>query len=156
MNFKYVLLICSLFVCSFALNAQEKKNSSSDFDLAKFKKERAAYFTKELNLTDSEAKAFIPLLDEFMAKKYSINKDYRRQIKEIRRKTTKVTDVEYTNSTDAFLDAKIKEAELQKEYYKRFMKILPAEKIYKLQFVEVDFMKQALERHRQGKHHRGR
>jgi len=156
MRIKYILLVLSLFIGSVVLNGQDKKGNSSSFDIDKFKKERAAYFTKELNLTDVEVKAFIPLLDEFMSKKYSINKDYRKQIKDIRRKTTKVTDAEYTSSTDAFLDAKIKEAELQKEYYKKFMKILPAEKVYKLQFVEVDFMKQALENHRQKHKHRGR
>lgn len=145
MRTKVILIITTIFIGLISLNAQDKGNQSSDFD--RLKKERAIYFTQKLNLSDSEAKSFIPLLDEFLTKKYTINKDYRRLVKTIRKKNNKITDAEYTTCTEKFLDSKIKEAELQKEYYKKFMKILPADKVYKLQFVEVDFMKQVLEKH---------
>lgn len=123
-------------------NHQHKK-----FDKESFIKDRADFFTKELNLTNEEAKNFIPMLNEFMEKKFEINRDARKARIKIRESKA---DATYKAASDAFLDAKIKEAQLQKEYYLKFEKVLPIQKVFKLSRVETNFMQKVIQEHRQG------
>lgn len=149
---KIILLFVMLLSGFLALNGQEN-DPECGFDVTKFKADRAEYFTKELKLTPEQVKTFIPMLDEFMAKKFNVNKDSRVQAHNLRGKKT-ITDVDYQKATEAFLDAKLKEAELQKEYYKKFATVLSAQQVYVFPRIEMNFMRKALDKNRQN--HRGR
>lgn len=149
---KYLLLLITLFTFSLTtVQAQnEQGNTKKGFDREAFVKDRADFFIKALELSDAETKEFIPLLNEFMEKKFEINRDARKTRSKI--KTSK-TDATYKAALDALLDAKIKEAEVQKEYYLKFEKILPVQKVFKMSKVEIDFMHKIVEDHQ--KRHRG-
>lgn len=150
---KNLILIFTLFsICLFSMQAQNQNrnrenNQHKKFDKESFIKDRADFFTKELNLTSEEARNFIPMLNEFMEKKFEINRDARKARMKIRESKT---DATYKAASDAFLDAKIKEAQLQKEYYLKFEKVLPIQKVFKLSRVETNFMQKVIQEHRQG------
>lgn len=139
------IILFLLLTCFISLNAQERKGGG--FDIEKFKKTRSDFFIKELDLTPAQAKLFIPLLDELMEKKYLLNRDVRRDHRALNQKAAK-TDSEYYKSIDLALDARIKEAQLQKEYMQKMKAIIPAEKLYKYHHVEMKFMEQALKQNR--------
>lgn len=146
MNKMKKILLPVLFLLGFVTLGAQEKGHNCKFDTGGFKTERAEYFTKELKLTENQAQQFIPMLDEFMTKKFQVNKDAREKSYQLRKKTAK-TETDYRQATEAFLDAKLKEAQLQKEYYKKFETVLSAEQIYSFSRVEMNFMRMSLKNH---------
>lgn len=140
---KYLLLLI-LVIATFSVNAQQRKHGKK-FDYEKFKKERADFIIKEVGLTNQEAKAFMPLCEELMRKKFELNRDVRKQRRDLNKKASK-TDKDYETVIDMSIDNKAKEAQLEKEYYKRFKKVLSPQKIYKYQRAEMKFMKRTVKK----------
>lgn len=133
-----ILLFLGLSI--FFVDAQNRGRS---FDLEKFKEERAQYFIREIGLTPTEAKIFIPLCNELMEKKFQINRSVRSDVNEIRQQD-RLTDRDYIKITDDAVEVKLKEALLEKEYHQKFKKILPPEKLYKYQIAELKFMRRVV------------
>jgi len=129
------------------LSAQQGENNRKKFDIEKFKKEKAEFLSKEIGLTDMEAKAFIPLVNELVDKKFQLNKSIRGEIKPLRSKKGK-TEADYKKLIEASYELRIKELELDKEYYIKFQKVLSAEKIYKYQKAETKFMRNMVGNHK--------
>ncbi len=150
MKLKIALILTLLLCFTFSINAQDRQRRG-DFDFEAMKKEKAEYLTKELNLTDAEAKAFLPLEIEFMAKKYEVNREARKETRELKRKENK-TEADYKRITQLNLESEQKESQLQIEYYKKFAEILPAQKIEKYRVADFKFKEELLKRHRT--HHR--
>lgn len=150
-NILILTLLMSLFL-SMAVQAQDNRQRRS-FDIEALKREKAEFLTKELNLTDAEVKAFLPLESELTVKKFELYRDARNQTRELRRKKDK-TDADYQQITKANLEAERKESELQIEYFKKFSKVLPAEKVEKYRAADLKFKEAALKRHRE-QHRKG-
>lgn len=150
---KYLILLFTLFSISLLSTQAQNRHGGNQgqrkFDKEAFVKKRTDFFTKELELTNEEVKNFIPLFNEFMEKKFEISREARRARNKIK---TSNTDATYKAAMDAFLDSKIKEAELQKEYYQKFQKVLPIKKVFKLSSVEVDFMQKVISEHKRERH----
>lgn len=139
------IILSIVFLLGYLSLIGQNKDPKCSFDVTKFKADRAEYFTKELELTPEQVEAFLPLLDEFMTKKFRVNKESRIKAYELKRKENK-TDADYEQATEAYLEAKIKEAELQKEYYKRFGTFLSPKQVYKFSPVEISFMRKVVNR----------
>lgn len=137
---KLVFLLGFTFV--FMLNVQGQDNKK--FDIERFKKERIDFLIKEIGLTNQESKVFIPLCDELMSKKFELNREIRRKGREVRQKGTRATAADYESLNDQTMDNKIKEAQLDKEYYQKFKTVLSPEKIYKYQRAESKFMRRTV------------
>ena len=153
MKSKNILILTLLisFVFSVTLNAQDRPKRT--FDVEALKKEKAEFLKKELNLTDAEAKAFLPIESELTEKKFEIYREARAKTRDLRRKKDK-TDADFQKITQSNLEAERKELELQEEYYKKFSKVLSAEKVAKYRAADIKFKEAALKRHRE-QHHRG-
>lgn len=144
MQHKNILLLVVLSIFSyFPLSAQEHSHSGG-FDIEAFKKKRAAFIIEKANLTDAEAKAFIPLTNELMDKRFELNRSIRKESRELRKKDKK-TNADYERILDASSTVKIKEAQLEQEYLQKFKKVLSAEKIYKYKQAEADYMKEMVD-----------
>ncbi|MFV0467851.1 MAG: hypothetical protein ACK5MK_02865 [Dysgonomonas sp.] len=137
---KLVFLLSFTFV--FMLNVQGQDNKK--FDIERFKKERIDFLIKEIGLTNQESKVFIPLCDELMSKKFELNREIRRKGREVRQKGARATAADYESLNDQTMDNKIKEAQLDKEYYQKFKTVLSPEKIYKYQRAESKFMRRTV------------
>ena len=139
------LLLLALFAINMPIDAQRGKGDKphGKFDVERFKEKRAEYFKREVGLTDEEAKAFLPLTEELLKKKFEANRQIRTEAKDLKQKNNK-TDAEYDALLEKILDSKIKEAELEKEYFKKYRKILSAEKLYKYINAERRFMKEVI------------
>lgn len=69
---------------------------------------------------------------------YEAGRECRKFSREVRMKDHP-TEADYNRVIDECLEVKIKEAELEKEYYEKFRKILSPEKLYKYRDAEFKF-----------------
>lgn len=146
MRLKSILILFLLICLTFSVNAQNR-HGRGKFDFEALKKEKADFLIKELQLTDAETKAFIPIESEFMTKKYEINRDARRETRMLKRKENK-TDADYKRITQLNLESEKKESELQIEYFKKIEKVLPAQKVEKYRSVDLKFKEMILQRYK--------
>lgn len=153
MKSKSILIFILLASLGFSVTVDAQDRPRRPFDVEALKKEKAEFLKKELNLTAEEEKNFLLLEAEFTQKKFDVYRDARMKTRELRRKKDK-TDADYQKITQANLEAEKKEAELQIEYFKKFSKVLPAEKVEKYRAADLKFKEAALKRHRE-QHHRG-
>ncbi len=119
------------------VNAQ-KPQEQKFFDREAFESKRNAFITAEVGLTPEEAASFIPLCNEMQKKKFEAGKECRKRDREIR-KAKEIGDQMYKDVLDICLESRIKEAEIEKEYYTKFQTILSPQKIYKYRCAEMKF-----------------
>lgn len=117
--------------------AQDKKQEKH-FDREAFLARRNAFITAEVGLTPEEAAQFIPLCNELREKMFEAGRECRKFSKKVRKKE-KLTAADYTKAIDECLDVRLREAQLEKEYYEKFKKILSPEKLYKYRDAESKF-----------------
>ena len=164
---KYVFLAIAISIASFfGVSAQEKKGKDSPNRqermeqreeerkkrFEEFKAKRVAYITGELNLTEKEAQAFWPICNELQEKKFELHRANREEMRSIFQKIRNnepVSDEEYVKIIRANAEIKVKEAELDKLYFERMIKILPVEKVFKYQRAEQRFAQQIIENTRE-------
>ena len=160
---KYVFLAIMISIASLlSMSAQEKKGKNTpekqermaqrDEERKKqfeeFKAKRVAYITGELNLTEKEAQVFWPVCNELQEKKFELHRANREEMQPIFQKIRNnepVSDEEYVKMIRANAEIKVKEAELDKLYFERMIKILPIEKVFKYQRAEQRFAQQMIE-----------
>ena len=131
---KIFITIFASFSMLFIIDARAQE--AKRFDRAAFEAKRNAYITAEVGLTPEEAAEFIPLSDEFRDKKMEVGREARKLERSLGEHPT---EADYRKVLDANVDVRIKEAELEKEYYSKFLKVISAEKLYKYKKAEVRF-----------------
>ncbi len=146
MKAKSILVLFLVFCFSFSINAQD--DGRRGFDIEAVKKEKAEFLKKELNLTDAEANAFLPLEAEFTQKKFAVNREARRETRELKRKENK-TDADYKRITQLNLESEQRSTQLQVEYYKKFSQVLSAEKVERYRVADQKFNEKLVETHQQ-------
>ncbi|WP_165156279.1 hypothetical protein [Parabacteroides sp. ZJ-118] len=134
---------------SFDATAQERKGQGR-FDREAFEARRNAFITADIGLTPEEAAQFIPLCNELRQKKFEAGRACRKLSKEIRHKENP-TDADYNKVIDECLDAGVREAQLEKEYFEKFRKILSPEKIYRYRDAEYRFVRDFMKSGRDNK-----
>ena len=145
----FITFVAISVLLSFNATAQEKKEQRH-FDREAFEARRNAFITAEVGLTPEEAAQFIPLCNELRQKKFEVGRQCRKLSKEIRHKENP-TDADYNKVIDECLDVEIKEAQLEKEYFERFKKILSPEKVYKYRNAEYKFVRNFMKSGRDNK-----
>ena len=116
-------------------------NVRPTFDRNDFMARRNVFIKTEINLTAEEANKFLPLENEFKSKLLEAGQDCRRLTRESQNKN-KMTDAEYRKLIDCYLETRLKEAQIEKEYYDKFKTILTPEKIYKYQQADIKFARE--------------
>ena len=108
---------------------------------SKIEAQRIAFITEVLDLSPEESQKFWPLYNEYMQKARLLNKEQKEH-----RPQRGITDEEATKSIDFFFANEQKKLTLKKNYYDKFMMILPSTKVVKLHFAENKFKKKLLKR----------
>jgi len=132
--------------------------AQSEEQIEKFKKEREAYFTEKLELTDAEAKAFWPLYNDFYNRKMKLVEDERNTYSYAHKNAENLSDEEILEVLAKAGKLKLDQLKLEEEYYQgKFLKALPAQKVLKLGKVEWDFRRHLMRELRgQGRGEQGR
>lgn len=112
-----------------------KRNVHDPAAREKIKAAHAAYITQRIELTPSEAERFWPVYREYDEKRRAV----RNEMREVRR-SQKSEEEKIAQD----LEIKQRELDLEKEYTKKFVKVIPAEKLARLRGAETDFRKMLL------------
>ena len=150
-----LIYILSLAVFLIATSGTLVAQSQEQID--KFNEERKVYFTEELELTDAESKAFWPLYEDFNNRKMKLVEDERNTWIYAHKNADNLTDKEILETLEKGYNLKVKQLELEREYYQeKFLEALPTKKVLKLGKVEWDFRRYLLHKLREdGKSRRG-
>jgi hypothetical protein len=125
--------------------AQEEKTETQKFDKQAFQARRNAYITAEVGLTADEAATFIPLDNELKQKQFDAGRECRKLNRESRSQET-LSDKAYIILIDCNIETRLKEAQLEQEYYEKFKQILSPSKLYKYQQADFKFMREFMRR----------
>jgi len=136
---RYVLLI--FFATAIISAVAGQTNVRQTFNRETFEKRRNTFIITEAGLTVEEAGRFLPLENEFKQKLFEVGMECRRLTRESQN-NQKMSDADYKKMSDCYLESRIKEAQLEKEYFEKFNKILSPEKIYKYQQADTKFSRE--------------
>lgn len=101
---------------------------------------RTEFITRQLGLTEAEAKSFWPVFGKFEEEKRALRKPGQHKSLDI------MSDAEVGTFIKDYLDTRQKEADLYKKYVPEFRKILPERKVAKLLTLEGEFKKMLLQK----------
>lgn len=134
-----VFLIVILFCTAVAMDAQEKGRQK--FSPEKFRAELESFITKDACLTPTEASKFFPLYDE-MEKKQRVLFDRMRQLG--RNKPADEAGCRDVIKQRDQLDIELKK--IQQTYHEKFLKVLPASKLFDVIRAEEKFHRRMLKK----------
>lgn len=138
-----LLIIIMSFVMALPSSAQVPqvpKGPFQQFDPAKFQAMMESFITKEAALTPQEASKFFPIYREYQTKQRSLFGQTRRLRK------IKPTDEKGCREAIMKLDEiEIQTKELQQQYRKKYLKILPASKVYDIITAEEKFHRMCMD-----------
>ena len=112
-----------------------------------FKAHKRDYLRERAELSDKEAAEFFPIYEELQTKMFRVQDDASRAIKRLMRSKEPVSETEYRAAVEKKIEAEMQEALLQKEYFEKFLQILPAQKIVKIFDSEARFSQEMMRNH---------
>jgi predicted signal transduction protein with EAL and GGDEF domain len=153
MNTRYFipLLIILLMAFSFDAYSQPPRGGRKLGQQRQQKKERVkqlkiAYFTEELELTEDEAEKFWPVYNEMEQKMKDEKKKKNAATNAIKTGIDTLSDSEIETKMKEALDARIQEAEVQKEYLLKIGDVIGFKKAAKVVSLEAQFKRELVKR----------
>ncbi|MBO5243469.1 MAG: hypothetical protein J6B36_04505, partial [Muribaculaceae bacterium] len=107
-----ITLVATICMSAFAQNKGEKFRKWMD-DMRQVKVE---YVAKELKLTAQQKEKFTPIYEAMNREIGKVNRETRALEKSVRDKGNSATDLEYDKATEAMVELKGKECEIEKKY----------------------------------------
>lgn len=129
-----------LFLCFYTSLSAQQKVTASDNPEAQKKIEdlKAAYLTRQLNLSPQEAQKFWPVYNQYQHQMEDLaNK--RRQNLEARNHLNNASDQQVDQSLDQDFRLQQRALQLREQYRKRFGEVIPSKKVMQLYKSEKDF-----------------
>ena len=136
---KQIFAILFLLLAQLPTFAQEKREipGKKKFSREQFQAKQREYITEKASLTIEEADAFFPLFFELQKEKFHIEREARGKV--IKERGQKLTDEECKELLSHTADAKIKIAELEKEYIAKYLKVISPKKLLDIERAEHSF-----------------
>ncbi|MGQ8336470.1 hypothetical protein ACUNWD_07950 [Sunxiuqinia sp. A32] len=145
---KKIILFLALTITASNYVLAQREMKIDDEWMQKIRAEKIAFLTNKLSLTPKEAQDFWPIYNEFEEKRFEIHMKRRHMEHETMDKTEGLTDSELKAISNDFINLFQKEADIMKEYNKKFFNVLPAEKVVRFYDVENDFRSHLLQEFR--------
>ena len=142
---KKLLLSLSFIIFSIATWAQapQQHNGQPPFDPQKFQQMVENELTKAADFTSDEAKAFFPLYNERRNKQREMGRQIHQLKKQANTDSKKSAEV-----VNKIYSLKVEMAQVEQSYYKRILKVVPAEKVLKVMRAEDDFHRRMVQNQR--------
>lgn len=145
MNRNIFTLIIALIILPLASAfAQENADSvSNDGNRRKWLNDVKDYkyqmLEREAQMTPEQAEMFFPLYQEMENKVFMVNLEARQREMQVSDNFDNATDEDFKQAAQALSDVKVLEAEIEKEYYPQFAKILSNKQLFLLKRAETHF-----------------
>lgn len=101
---------------------------------------RIEYIAPRLNLTSNESEKFWPIFREFYEQREQIARKTKQRNKQFDDKAPS-SDEDYINAINFMIENKADQVNLMKEYLKKYLEVISAEKVYRLYQLDEDFNK---------------
>lgn len=145
MNRNIFTLIIALIILPLASAfAQENADSvSNDGNRRKWLNDVKDYkyqmLEREAQMTPEQAEVFFPIYQEMENKVFLVNLEARQREMQVSDNFDDATDEDFKQAAQALSDVKVLEAEIEKEYYPQFAKILSNKQLFLLKRAETHF-----------------
>lgn len=151
MKTRYITPLLVILLMAFSFEAYSQPPRGGQLGQRQQKKERVkqlkiAFFTEELDLTEAEAEKFWPIYNEMEEKMQAEKKKKNLATNAIKNGFDTMSDAEIEAKMKEALDARIKEAEVQKEYLVKIGDVIGFKKAAKVVSLEAQFKQKLLER----------
>ncbi len=151
MNTRYFTPLLVLLLMTFSFDAYSQPPRGRKPGQRQQKKERVkqlkiAYFTEELDLSEEEAEKFWPIYNEMEEKVKAEKKKKNSATNTLRNGIDTMSDEEVEAKMKEALDARIKEAEVQKEYLVKIGDAIGFKKAAKVVSLEAQFKRELVKR----------
>jgi len=146
---KQIILLLTLgvfLIAQTSVVAQKSDNHKKRWE--KYKTEKVAFLTTNLDLTPQEAQKFWPVYNQMDNEKSEAQKKRRELERKVRDAGETLSDVEIIKLTREFASNMKKEGALNEKYNEEFLKILPPQKVLKLYKVENEFRMYMIRKYR--------
>lgn len=140
-----------VLICGFIPLLWASDNGQQKLTRQEFRARQQSFITERAGLTAEEASKFFPLYFELQDRKKELNGEAWKLMREGREKDT--AEDRYGEIMEGVLDARIESDKLEKEYLKKFQKILSNKKIYLIQRAEMRFHRELLKGMKGDKNH---
>lgn len=124
---------------SFAQERERPKGHKPSFSHEEFKAKQRAFITEKAELTPQEAEAFFPLFFELQKKKFETEHSIRKEMRKPRGE--KFTEEECREFVYKMADTKIEISKLEREYIDKYLAVISASKLHKIQHAEGAFQR---------------
>lgn len=101
---------------------------------------------EQVELTDAQQKAFMPVYEEMEKEIYQTNRGARQLAATVAKKGNAATEAEYQQAAEALSNAKVKEGEIEAKYFAKFTKILSKKQLFLLKQAENNFTRSMLQK----------
>lgn len=145
MKYLFVISLCLLILSQ---NTFAQRGESRKQRWEKFRAEKVAFLTSNLDLTPEEAQKFWPIYNQ-MEKERQEAQDQRREVeRKVQEAGGSMSKKEIVDLTREFTSTMKHEGALISKYNEEFLKILPPEKVLKIYQSENEFRMKIFKRYR--------
>jgi ribosome-binding ATPase YchF (GTP1/OBG family) len=138
---KYIFLF--VLPVMFALNAVGQNTKKEEI-----RAQKAAYLTANMNISESQAKAFWPVYNAFEEEMIKLRKE-KRSLYKGSKKAMDFTELSDKELNDFFIqrfDFEEKELKIKREYHEKFLKVLSIQQVAALYQAEIDFRRKVIQK----------
>ncbi|MCR9171658.1 MAG: hypothetical protein NXI10_04150 [bacterium] len=148
MNTRYFtpLLVLLLITFSFDAYSQPPRGRKPGQKKERVKQLKIAFFTEELDLSEEEAEKFWPIYNEMEEKVREEKKKKNTATMAIKNGFDTMSDKEIESKMKEVLDARIREAEIEKEYLEKIGDTIGFKKAAKVVSLEAQFKRELVKR----------
>lgn len=98
---------------------------------------------RELGLTMTQQKQFMPLYEQMEREIYQVNRNARALAKEVENKKNP-SDRDYEAAASALSSTRVREGEIEAKYFDKFSKILSKKQLFQLKQAELKFTREMI------------
>ena len=155
--FVIALLIASVTQCSSDQAKKQKESSESKVTgqkeptsdrMEKYRAEKIAYMTANLNLTTAEAQKFWPIYNEFEKERMTSQGKRHELDRKIMETGDNIAEKEILELNHDLVQSFQDEADVVKKYNEKLMKVLPPQKVLMIYKVENQFRMEMIRKYR--------
>lgn len=142
------ILLLPALMLFFATNlcAQNASSQNREQWMSEVRQFKRSFISKELNLTKEQQNKFFPLYEEMDEKTTQIDNDARTMEKHIA-ENADASELEYEKAAEVLYDAKVQQAQVEREYMEKFKTILTKKQLFELKSVERQFSRELMKQH---------
>lgn len=140
-NLRVGFLFALLALLSLSVQAQPAHNGSHKFDPDQMKAKKISRVIAELSLTDDQQAKFKPLYEARESEKIALFKQRKEKVGAIRESQQELKEADYAQFNSFMIDLNLKEANIEKNYYDKFTKILNSKQLYNMYKQEREMMR---------------